>query len=676
MFRTEMSAALAMFPVQAATHAARPFFKWSYYFSARRDFMAIYPWEDLGLFLPGPDPTKVFDGYYDYDVYRLTTVEANPTRTAVWAPVYFDAGGAGLMVSHNAPVVVGGVQRGMIGTDVLLDALTELLAGPESPDTSVVIADQSGTVVADTGRVAARSKVLTAATELLPAAPAAISDQGFTRIGATFVQRLPVEGAPWQAYVLVPLNAVAAEAVWGILPILLYLLALAATMATAFLLIGRRYVKPAFELVRTIETSAVDGSSAAGSVPPEWRPYTDRVMEVFTDLRETIARLHLAETKSAAIINVALDAVVTTDAEGRVVDFNPAAERMFGVKAADATGRPIGSLIVPEHLRDAHEAGMARHARTGRSTVLGRRVELDALHASGRVFPVEIQIHQLGEAGGIRYAAYIRDLTEQRQTAAALKDQQEKLYQAEKLTAMGSLLAGLAHELNNPLAIVTAQTSLLEELAETDPVRTRATKIRVAAERCGRIVRTFLAMARKQTPVRRSVDVRTVVDGALEILAYGLRSSGVEVRTAFAAELPLVEADPDQLSQVVINMIVNAQQAFGDRAGERIVYLGLGGVPGGLELTIGDNGPGIAPEIRTRIFEAFYTTKPVGVGTGIGLAVCRSIVEAHGGRIAVAERPGAARSSRSPCRRGRSGRRCRRSPTPRPPACRMPGPAS
>lgn len=639
-FAAEAETALELFRLQGPAHVAQPFLKWSYFFSEARDLIAIHPWADLDGFFPSRSAAD-FDAYYGYDVYRLAVPAANPDLGAVWVPVYFDAGNAGLMVSHNAPVMVAGALRGMVGTDVLLTSLSDLLSMPDLPESKIVIVDQAGSIVADTDGVAAAAREITRQSALLPAAPDTIPRGSFARLGNVYATASPVAGVPWTAVTLVPVRTVVLEAAGRVLPYLVYLLALAAALAGAFMMIGRRYVRPAFALVRAIEQQAAGRPAVPVTVPPAWTPWIDRVLGLFAELRRTMERLHAAETKSAAIIDVALDAVVTTDDAGRVVDFNPAAVSMFGRSLEEARGQPIGSLIVPPHLAAAHEAGMERHRRTGRSHVLGRRVELDALHASGRIFPVELQIHQLTIEDEVRYAAYIRDLTEPKAAAAAIAEQQEKLHQAEKLTAMGSLLAGLAHELNNPLAVVTAQTSLLEEIAPDATTRGRATKIRVAAERCGRIVRTFLAMARKQAPQRRSVDLKTVVEGALEILAYGLRSNGVEVTADIAPDLPPVEADPDQLSQVVVNVIVNAQQAFGDRVGERRIFIRLTpSTTGGVTLVIADNGPGIPETVKARVFEAFFTTKPVGVGTGIGLAVCRSIVEAHGGTIRAGDRPG------------------------------------
>jgi two-component system NtrC family sensor kinase len=214
--------------------------------------------------------------------------------------------------------------------------------------------------------------------------------------------------------------------------------------------------------------------------------------------------------------------------------------------------------------------------------------------------------------------------------------------QSERLSALGSLLAGVAHELNNPLSIVVGQAQLLQETAPDEKTAARGTRIRNAAERCVKIVKTFLAMARRRPPERTLVNLNSLVEGALEVLGYTLRSAGIEVQTDLAADLPLTWADGDQLQQVVTNLVVNAEQAMSDGDGPRRLRIAtrFDAASDQLRLEVADSGPGVPPAIRTRIFEPFFTTKSVGVGTGVGLSLCHGIVASHGGSIAAADAPG------------------------------------
>jgi signal transduction histidine kinase/CheY-like chemotaxis protein len=231
---------------------------------------------------------------------------------------------------------------------------------------------------------------------------------------------------------------------------------------------------------------------------------------------------------------------------------------------------------------------------------------------------------------------------ERARAGAELARSREQLHQAEKLSALGSLLAGVSHELNNPLTIVTTQASLLEEETEGTPLAARAEKVRRAAERCSRIVQTFLAMARQKRPERRSVDAVEVARAALELTDYSLRTTGIEVSFEAAPALPPISADPDQLHQVLVNLIVNAQHALQEHAGARrlTVRVAAGETADEVRMEVVDSGPGIPDSLRRRIFEPFFTTKPQGVGTGVGLSFSLGLIEAHGGRLELVDAPG------------------------------------
>jgi PAS domain S-box-containing protein len=225
------------------------------------------------------------------------------------------------------------------------------------------------------------------------------------------------------------------------------------------------------------------------------------------------------------------------------------------------------------------------------------------------------------------------DLTEPKRVESELARQRQILHQNEKMSALGSLLAGVAHELNNPLSVVVGHASLLEDFATDAAIRERALKIRTAADRCARIVRTFLAMARSKPRQRTAVQLNDTIDEALEIVAYGLRTADVEVTRNLAPDLPPVAADGDQLHQVFANLFVNAQQALQGVPPPRRLTVTSGFDAETVWVEVADNGPGVPADLAGRIFEPFFTTKPQGVGTGVGLSVCHGIVAAHGGEI-------------------------------------------
>ena len=237
---------------------------------------------------------------------------------------------------------------------------------------------------------------------------------------------------------------------------------------------------------------------------------------------------------------------------------------------------------------------------------------------------------------------YLELEAQNRSLDQTVRERTERLLQSEKVATMGSLLAGVAHELNNPLAVLSGQAQLLRETVTEATLIRRAGKIGDAADRCVRIVRNFLALARQRPPERTEVSIPHVIQSAIELLAYELRTEGIEVALDVDTAVPTLWADPHQLHQVLVNLIANAQQAM--RRGPQPRRLAISAhhdaARGMVGLTVADTGPGIPPDVRNRIFEPFFTTKPPGEGTGLGLSLCRGIIEEHGGTIDVDSEPG------------------------------------
>ncbi len=235
-----------------------------------------------------------------------------------------------------------------------------------------------------------------------------------------------------------------------------------------------------------------------------------------------------------------------------------------------------------------------------------------------------------------------RDVTEYLNLQAELQHQREIAHQNEKLSAMGELLAGVAHELNNPLSVVVGYSLMLQEKLD-DPVhKKRIERIGQSAERCARIVKTFLAMARQRPAILEQCSLNDVVEMAFDLAGYDARAKGTRIVFDLDSTLPMVDADSDQLVQVFSNLITNATHALSDKRHEGVLTLKTY-FDEKLQLVVAevvDNGIGISTEDQVRIFEPFFTTKEAGDGTGIGLAFCYRIIDTHGGRLSVKSRPG------------------------------------
>lgn len=220
-----------------------------------------------------------------------------------------------------------------------------------------------------------------------------------------------------------------------------------------------------------------------------------------------------------------------------------------------------------------------------------------------------------------------------------IAEQQADLIQREKVAALGSMLAELAHELNNPLAVVTAQAELLAETAKDKETQERAQKILRPAIRSASIVRKFLSLARQRKIEKTVLDVHRLINDAVEMLNYQFTKRNIVVHKKIDADIAMIWGDGAQLGQVLMNILLNAHQALAGCEGDRDIQIHASSVcaSDGVRITITDNGPGIPEEIRYRVFQPFFTTKPEGRGTGLGLSLCKSVVEGHGGSITIEE---------------------------------------
>ena len=361
------------------------------------------------------------------------------------------------------------------------------------------------------------------------------------------------------------------------------------------------------------------------------------------------------------------DAVVVADTEGIITLFNPAAERTFGYTSAEMIGRPIHELM-PENFREAHHNGLHRFVATREPRVVGRTVELTGLRKNGETFPLELSLSAVESGGELQFIGSIRDQTERQRMRAML-------VQSEKLASIGLLSAGVAHEINNPLAYVANNLAVLERdlngvmaliagyealeprlrgldpaaLGEVDAVSEdldwpyvrsnlprMITRTREGVQRVANIVQNLRGLARTSPPKMEAALLVDLIAPAVEMIQGRIRRRGVEI-VQDHQNPRRVACVASQISQVVLNLLVNAVQAIESSPAEHGGRIVLFSRPDDdyYRLEISDDGPGIEPEALTRLFDPFFTTKPVGEGTGLGLSISHGIVTGHGGRIEV-----------------------------------------
>ena len=240
-------------------------------------------------------------------------------------------------------------------------------------------------------------------------------------------------------------------------------------------------------------------------------------------------------------------------------------------------------------------------------------------------------------ATALRVEAVMRDVTERKKLQDQARDLYQQLSQAEKLAALGQTMSGVAHELNNPLATILACAERLAGRRLDEHTRRDLDAIHNAAERAARIVRNLQTFVRKRHTTRTMIDLNQVTRETLALRAYEQRAANVTILEALAAGLPPIFADPHQIQQVLLNLIINAEQAMLTAHGRGLMILRSWHDPerDAVILEVSDDGPGVPPDMQPRIFDPFFTTKSVGKGTGLGLTVAYAIAQEHGGRISV-----------------------------------------
>ncbi|MGE3966014.1 MAG: PAS domain S-box protein [Planctomycetota bacterium] len=346
--------------------------------------------------------------------------------------------------------------------------------------------------------------------------------------------------------------------------------------------------------------------------------------------RETVQRYR-------SVLDNAAEGIVTIDERGLIDSFNPAAERMFGYRADEVIGRNV-ALLMPPPFRDQHDTYIHRYLTTGIAKIVGIGREVVGLRKDGSTFPCDLAVSDVRDGSRCYFTGILRDITER-------KSAEKTMVQQEKLAAVGQLASGVAHEVGNPLASISAVVqSVVRKLS--DP--TLVEKLRLVEKHIHRISTTLQQMVRFARPSRTvwtQCSVNDVLQEAAEIVRHDTRARGISINLELA-QIPQTYAMPDLLHQLFVNLALNAFDALDLRPPgyakrlsvvSSVVRTGHGAR---IRVVFEDNGPGIAPEVVPHLIEPFFTTKEVGKGTGLGLAVSYRVVEQHGGEMIIDGRPG------------------------------------
>jgi PAS domain S-box-containing protein len=369
-------------------------------------------------------------------------------------------------------------------------------------------------------------------------------------------------------------------------------------------------------------------SQSSRRLEEAYRLLQERVREIDRELIETNERLNrkVEELNSLTgylneILTSMHNGVAAVDRAGRITTFNHAAESVLGLRADDVIGQAHEEVLSNA---DGSPSPLAATLSTGEPCA---DVERDVVSRSGRCPRLSSSVAPIRDSRGALVGAVeiFSDLTEFRQL-------QERLDRADKLAALGQMAAQVAHEIRNPLnGIEGFATLLLRDLAEGDKCREFASRIRAGARSLNKIVGNMLLFCQPCTLQPRAVSVRDVVEGALAFVLEECRHRGrgaVEVQRDYDPAADSVEADPDQLRQAIMNLLLNAVQAMGESGHLRLATRARAS---GVEIRIQDSGPGIPQHLRGKVLDPFFTTK--STGTGLGLAIVQKIIRLHGGQL-------------------------------------------
>lgn len=359
------------------------------------------------------------------------------------------------------------------------------------------------------------------------------------------------------------------------------------------------------------------------------------ITEDITQQKKSEAALIEREARTRSILETVPDAIIVIDGGGRIESFSPSAERLFGWKEAELIGRNV-KVLMPSSYHEQYDDYLARYAATGERRIIGRGRIAVGKRKDGSTFPMELAVGEVLLQGAPRFTGFVRDITERQTTERRLQELQAELMRVSRLNAMGQMGAALAHELNQPLtAIVNYLEAARQLLARPTPAFPRIEeaigKSISQALRAGDVIRRLRQFVTSGTTERRAEDINNVVEEASALALIGAKDSNIRIDMQFAADLAPAHIDKVQIQQVILNLVRNAVEAMmrAERRELAIMTRKDGGEA--VEVLVRDTGPGLAPEISERLFQPFLSTKEKGMG--VGLSICRSIINSHGGTI-------------------------------------------
>lgn len=363
-------------------------------------------------------------------------------------------------------------------------------------------------------------------------------------------------------------------------------------------------------------------------------------------MRDTLNRIEASNLEQAerlrCILETATDAIIVMGQDGVVQSFSAAAERQFGYGAGEVIGRNV-NILMPSPYREEHDSYLHRYLRTREKRIIGIGREVYGQRKDGSVFPMYLSVGEGKLEGASIFVGIIHDITDQRAAARRLSDLQAELLQVSRLSGMGQMASALAHEINQPLTAIAAYMKAIRRMLDAADAAALA-RARAALDsaneqalRAGEIIRRLREFVARGDTEKAVVDAHILITESMALARMSNKLGRASVRMELDSPAQSVIADKVQIQQVLLNLVRNALEAI-DGIVPGILVVSAHAKGDFVEFAIADNGPGIADDVRARLFEPFVTTKKDGMG--VGLSICRTIIESHGGRLWAEANPG------------------------------------
>jgi two-component system, LuxR family, sensor kinase FixL len=367
------------------------------------------------------------------------------------------------------------------------------------------------------------------------------------------------------------------------------------------------------------------------------------IIRDITERRLAEEKLRERETRLSTILDTAVDGIIVIDEKGTIESFSASAVRLFCYEPREVIGKNV-KVLMPSPYQEEHDGFLRRYLETGERRIIGIGRIVVGRRKDGTTFPMELSVGESRLADRRVFTGFIRDVSERQQAERRLQELQAQLVHVSRVSAMGAMASAFAHELSQPLGAamnyLNAVRRWLEESSEARAPRMREGTQRAAAEiaRAGQIIQRLRQFIQKGRTDRSWERVGTVIEEATALALVGAADRDIKIHIEIAPNLPEAMMDRVQIQQVLINLIRNAVEAMANMPKRRLTITGRPVAAEAVEIAVADSGPGIAPEVARDLFKPFVTTKPTGMG--VGLSICRSIVQSHGGELKVEPNPG------------------------------------